>query len=202
MAAEEARRPRRPVHFGPEAMEAYGDSLPDPAETAAAAHQAAQTVVEAGRRDASRETTDRLVRLVDEVGVDTLAQLWAGRPARSLPGALWRIYVVREWVQRQSDVAASEYMAGMAPAHVNHVIAGVAEPPGIDEVRTLADRILDGVFDGDLAVALERAAAFCRVVATGRAHLDEGDVSAASAMVTTAEDLEASARLWRGGNLH
>ena len=33
----------------------------------------------------------------------------------------------------------------------------------------LADAILRGVFEGDLAVALERAAAFCRVVASGRA---------------------------------
>ena len=44
----EPGRPRRPLHFGPDAMEAHGGTLPDPAETAAAAHAAAQTVVEAG----------------------------------------------------------------------------------------------------------------------------------------------------------
>lgn len=193
----DARRPRRPLHFGPDAMEAHGGTLPDPAETAEAAHSAASTVVEAGRSDASPETTDRLLRLVDDLGIDTLAQLWAGRPARSLPGALWRMYLLREWVQRQPESAARDYSAGMAVAPVNHVIAGVVEPPGVDEVRQLSDRILSGVFDGDLAVALERAAAFCRVVATGRAHLDDGDVDSAAAMVTTAEDLEAGARLWR-----
>lgn len=197
----EAGRPRRPLHFGPDAMEAHGGTLPDPAETAEAAHAAALTVVEAGREDASAETTDRLVRLVDDLGIDTLAQLWAGRPARSLPGALWRMYLVREWVQRQPEAAARDYGAGMAVAQVNHVITGVVEPPGVDEVRQLSDRILSGVFDGDLAVALERAASFCRVVSTGRAHLEEGDVDSASSMVTTAEDLEASARLWRDGRL-
>lgn len=178
-------------------MEAHGGTLPDPAETAEAAHAAALTVVEAGRSGATRETTDRLVRLVDDLGIDTLAQLWAARPPRSLPGALWRMYLVREWTQRQPEVAAREYTAGMTVAPVSHVIAGMVEPPGVDEVRHLTDRILSGVFDGDLAVALERAGAFCRVVATGRAHLEEGDVTAASAMVSTAEDLEAAARLWR-----
>ncbi|WP_435202079.1 hypothetical protein [Janibacter sp. GS2] len=193
----EAGRPRRPLHFGPDAMEAHGGTLPDPAETVAAAHAAALTVIEAGRSDAGPETTERLLRLVDDLGIDTLAQLWSGRPARSLPGALWRMYLLREWVQRQPQAAARDYGAGMAVAPVSHVITGVVEPPGVAEVRQLSDRILSGVFDGDLGVALERAAAFCRVVATGRAHLDDGDVGSASAMVTTAEDLEAGARLWR-----
>ncbi|WP_369407291.1 hypothetical protein [Janibacter corallicola] len=199
--AGEDRRPRRPLYLEPDAMESHSASQPDPAETAAAAHQAALTVVTAGREDADGATRERLLRLVDELGLDTLAQLWADRPARSLPGALWRLYVLREWAQRQAGEAAREYARGMSVAHVDHVIAGIAEPPGVAEVRELADRILRGVFDGDLAVALERAAAFCRVVATGRAHEDEGDLPSASAMVTTAEDLEACARLWRSGRL-
>lgn len=182
-------------------MEAHGGALPDPAEAAEAAHAAAVTVVEAGRADADPATTDRLVRLVDELGLDTLAHLWSDRPSRSLPGALWRMYLLREWVQRQPVEAAREYGAGMTVAPVNHVIAGVVEPPGVEEMRQLSDRILSGVFDGDLAIALERAAAFCRVVATGRAHLEDGDIAAASAMIGTAEDLEASARLWRSGHL-
>jgi len=193
----EPGKPRRPLHFGPDAMEAHGGTLPDPAETAAAAHAAARTVVDAGRGDAAPATTERLVRLVEDVGIDTLAQLWAGRPARSLPGALWRVYVLRAWIHRNPEVAAYEYASGLAVAQVSHVIAGVVDPPGADEVRELSDRILGGLFDGDFAVALERAAAFCRVVATGRAHLEEGDVESAAAMVTTAENLEACARLWR-----
>lgn len=196
------RRPRRPLHLGPEAMEAHGGALPDPAAAAEAAHQAALTVVEAGRADASPETTDRLVRLVDTLGIDTLAELWSSRPARSLPGALWRLYILREWVQRRPDEAAREYTAGMGAAEVSHVVTGIAEPPGTQEVIQLADRILGGVFDGDLAVALERAGAFCRVIATGRAHTEESAVEPAALMLTTAEDLEACAHLWRAGNLH
>lgn len=197
----EPGKPRRPLHFGPDAMEAHGGTLPDPAETAAAAHAAAQTVIDAGRGDSTPAMTERLVRLVEDLGIDTLAQLWAHRPARSLPGALWRVYVLRAWIQRNPEAAAREYGSGLAVAQVSHVIAGVEDPPGVAEVRDLSDRILGGIFDGDLAVALERAAAFCRVVATGRAHLEDGDMTSAAALVTMAEDLEGSARLWRAGSL-
>ena len=69
------------------------------------------------------------------------------------------------------------------------------------------------MFEGDLAVALERASAFCSVVAAGRAELahdrDHVDPDGASdltrtalAMLTTGEDLRACARLWRAGDLH
>jgi hypothetical protein len=91
-------------------------------------------------------------------------------------------------------------------------VAGVADPLGPQQVSELADAVLTGVFSGDLAVALERAGAFCRVSSTGRAHraasLEGSDPAAAAgltrtaaALLTTAEDLEAAARLWRQGEL-
>ena len=43
----------------------------------------------------------------------------------------------------------------------------------VNEVKALADRILEGAYTSDFAVALERAAAFCRVVASGRAERAE-----------------------------
>ena len=53
----------------------------------------------------------------------------------------------------------------------------------------MADLILAGVFEGDLGVALERAAAFCSVVAAGRAELahdrDAVDPGAASDLART-----------------
>ncbi|MGE9808612.1 hypothetical protein [Janibacter sp. G1551] len=206
-------------------MEALGGTHPGPAEVSAAAHAAAELVVDAGRATDDPELVARLVVLVDDLGLDTLATLWSQRPARTLPGALWRLYVLREWVRRQPAEASREYTAGMTHAPVSHAIAGPADPVTPGEVRDLADRILRGVFDGDLAVALERAASFARVVSTGRAasepavdlsphpapdaapspHDDghEGDRSARSAahLLTMAEDLEAAATLWRDGRL-
>ena len=132
--------------------------------------------------------------LVDELGLSTVADLWAARPARSLPGALWRLYALREWVRRQPVQASREYAAGIRFTDVAHAVAGIAEPPGPDEVKALADDILTGVFAGDLAVALERAAAFASVISAGRADLahdrDGVDPSGAGALTTTAAAMQ------------
>jgi ABC-type tungstate transport system substrate-binding protein len=78
--------------------------------------------------------------------------------------------------------------------------AGVVEPPGPTEVVHLTDTVLRGVVVGDVPVAFERAAAFARVVAIGRVHLG-GDPRSAARLVTTAEQLETTARLEREGLL-
>ncbi len=208
----ERGRPRRPAHFSAEALEAHGGTLPGPAETTEAAHETAAVLVGSGRAAGDPDVTDRLVGLVDQLGLDTLADLWADRPARSLPGALWRLYVLREWVRRSPEAASREYAVGMQRAGVQHAVAGVVEPPSPEGVRELADRILAGVFAGDLAVALERAGAFCRVVSAGRAELAQDDdahdpdgahrqTRRAASVLTTAEDLEACAQLWRRDSL-
>ena len=161
-------RPRRPVPFGPDEIAAHGGTLPGPAEVTEVAHQTAAVLVGAGRAVDDPAVTARLVALVDDLGLSTIADLWAGRPARSLPGALWRLYALREWVQRQPVEASRQYAAGIRFTDVAHAVAGVAEPPGPDEVKVLADAVLTGIFDGDLAVALERAAAFAAVVSARR----------------------------------
>jgi len=190
-------------------MEAYGGMTPDPADLVEAAHQSAHYVVVAGRDD---ETAERFVALVDEVGLSTLAELWSERPARTLPGVLWRLYVVREWIRRDPERASREYAAGIRFAEAHHAVAGSAEPPGPTEVGLVADEILRGVYNADLAVALERASAFCHVVASGRAELaDDADIddpddgtrqtNQAAAMQSTALDLRVAANLWRRGEL-
>ena len=195
-------RPRRPAMMSPAAMEAFGGSV-DPMQEIEAAHQTAAVLVHAGRSAHDPTVTARLVDLVEELGLSTVADLWAHRPARTLPGALWRLYVLREWVRRAPDEASLDYRAGVRFADVDHAVAGAADPPGPAEVTDLADTILAGVFEGDLAVALERAAAFCRVVAAGRADRSEGEEAATRAahLMDTADDLTAAASLWRLGEL-
>jgi hypothetical protein len=199
---EQRQPPRRPANLDPRAMEAFG-GIVDPMQEIEAAHETAAVLVHAGRGAHDPGLTARLVDLVEELGLSTVADLWASRPARSLPGALWRLYVLREWVRRDPDEASRDYSAGVRFAGVEHAVAGPAEPPGPIEVSALADDILAGVFEGDLAVALERAASFCRVVAAGRADRSEGEEVAARAahLLDTAEDLTAAAGLWRAGSL-
>ena len=58
-----------------------------------------------------------------------------------------------------------------ARAQVARVVAGVADPPGPDELKAMVDEVLRGIAGSDFADVLFRAAAFARVVATGRAAL-------------------------------
>jgi hypothetical protein len=202
MSEYDHRSPRRPAFFSQSALEAHGGAY-DPTEQIHVAHETALALVHAGRAAADPAVTQKLVALVDEIGLSTLAELWSQRPARSLPGALWRLYVLREWVRRVPEEASREYAAGIRFTAPNHVVAGAAEPPGPEEMSRVIDEILRGVFEGDLAVALERAAAFCRVVSAGRADISTGDESAEQAanVLAMAEDLSVCARLWRADEL-
>ncbi|GAA3690832.1 hypothetical protein GCM10022399_03180 [Terrabacter ginsenosidimutans] len=203
MSESDHRAPRRPAFFSEAALEAHGPAY-DPTEQIHVAHETALALVHAGRAASDPAVTRKLVALVDDIGLSTLAELWSQRPARSLPGALWRLYVLREWVQRAPDEASREYAAGIRFTGPNHAVAGAAEPPGPQEMGRVIDEVLRGVFEGDLAVALERASAFCRVVSAGRADISSGDEAAEQAanVLVMAEDLTVCARLWRSGDLH
>lgn len=205
--------PRRPAFFAPVSMDSRGgaESL-DPARVTEVAHETAAVIVRTGRAAHDPALTSRLVALVDDLGLSTIAELWADRPARTLPGALWRLYALREWVRRDPIGASADYAAGIRFADVPHVVAGVADPPGPVELQELTDAILTGVFEGDLAIALQRASGFCRVVSAGRAQRandaegqdplwGSAQTRRAASMLTTADDLETCARLWRNGDL-
>lgn len=198
---DDTHRPRRPSFLEPAALEALGDRT-DPVAALHAAHETAAVLVQRGRAADDPALVSRLVALVDEIGLSTLADLWASRPARSLPGALWRLYLLREWMAGDPARAAREYGAGIRFTEPNHAVAGV-DPPGPDEVRRVADQILRGAFTGDFAVALERAAAFCAVVSSGRADVTEGEraVGQAARLQELGQDLTACAQLWRAGRL-
>lgn len=193
-------KPHRPVVRDPGVLESL-DEGSDPIEQLHVAHESAAALLQAGRAADDPEVTERLVMLVDEIGLSTVADLWAARPARSLPGALWRLYVLREWVVTDPDRVAREYAAGLQAAEPDPALADI-ESPGPDEVRRVADEILRGAFTGDFAVALERAAAFSHVVAVGRSRVSAGSVPAPRAgLEEDARDLAACARLWRTGEL-
>jgi hypothetical protein len=221
-------RPRRPAPLGQAAADAQVGGA-DPAELVEAAHATAEALIRHGH-SGDDAVTARLVSLTDEHGIDEVALLWAERPADSLPGALWRLYALRAGIRRQSELMARAFDAGRHRAPVHEAVAGVADPPGPAEVRALADAVLTGAFSGDLGTALDRAAAFCRVVSTGWALLADDVVVAAggsgapsvtpsngagagpdaataltrraSDLLRTGTQLESAARRWRAGSLH
>lgn len=197
----EPRIPRRPSSKPPAAIEALGERS-NPIDELHMAHETAAILLHSGRAAEDPVITDRLVALVDDIGIEELTELWARRPGRSLPGALYRLYLLREWTGADPEQVAREYAAGAHFAEPSHAVAG-AEPPGPDEVRRVADAILRGAFTGDFAIALERASAFCQVVVRGRAELARhvGELGRAGKLQQVARDLAASAKLWRSGAL-
>ena len=216
MPDPQPHRHHRPVLRGPDALAELAGGT-DPAEREEAAHALAAALVHGARSAADAEVTRRIVSLAEEEGLDLIASLWADAPPDSLPGALWRLYALRTWVRTDARTVARHFREGRRRAPVHEVVAGVAEPPGPAEVAALVDAVLTGVAGGDLAVTFERAAAFCRVVAVGRAH-DADEVApaagrtspdphesahamtrSAARLLRTAEQLEAAARRWRSG---
>lgn len=211
MPDDAARRPRRPAMLDPVAADALPGDL-DPALRSEIAHTTAQALVHQGRATEDADVVRRLVALVETEGLDVVAALWSDSPAETLPGALWRLYVLREWVRRDPATVSERYRLGVGAAPVHEVVAGVADSARPEDVRRVADAVLSGVYTGDLAVALERAASFCQVLAAGAAfdadHLDVVDpegadrmTRGAASLVRTAEELVAAAALWRAGRL-
>lgn len=180
----------------------------DPAAAVRAAHESARIVVDRARGSRDPEVVDRLLGYTDEHGIDAIAELWAGASPHSLPGALWRVYLVRAFIVSDPDGVSLLFDRGVAVLPTaDAAVVGAASPAGPSEIVELAGRILRGVFEGDLAIALHRAAAFCRIVAAGATSVADDQETpnpdAASVLTrralrltVTAEELAACARLW------
>jgi hypothetical protein len=167
----------------------------DPAAVSEAADRAASLLVRGARESDDDAVADRLLHLADNEGIEAIAEVWSGSPADSLAGCLWRLYLLRSWVYADPVGVAREFEAGRARAQVARVVAGVAEPPGPEELKSMVDQVLRGIAGGDFADVLFRAAAFARVVATGRAGLPDPSDQEVRRMLALAEQLEAAAHI-------
>ena len=156
---------------------------------------------------------ERLVAYTDAHGLDALADLWAASSPRSLPGTLWRIYLVRVLIRQDATGTSFFFQRGTEVlSTIDVAVAGAPMPTGPEEITELADQILRGIFRGDFGVALERAAAFCRILSAGcTSGADDADplnperatelTTRAARLALTGEELTASARLYRVGRL-
>jgi hypothetical protein len=164
----------------------------DPALVSEAADRAATLLVRGARDAGDAETADRLLHLADTEGIETIAEVWSGSPADSLAGCLWRLYLLRSWVYADPAGVSREFEAGRRSAQVARVVAGVADPPGPEQLKAMVDEVLRGIAGSDFADVLLRAAAFARVVATGRASLSGPTNAEVQRMLVLSEQLEAA----------
>jgi hypothetical protein len=191
----------RPLTPGDQFFAGIESEHADPLRVAEAADRAAHAIVRRAHDSGDSEIADRVLHLADTEGLEAIAEVWADRPADTIAGCLWRLYLLRSWVYADPAGVAREFEAGRARAAVDGVVAGVADPPGPDELRDMVDQVLRGIAASDFADVLLRAAAFARVVATGRAELPESDTLAAARIQSVATQLDRAARLELAGKL-
>jgi len=211
-------RPRRPAILDPaEAELIWGDS--DPALTSEAAHATANAVIFGPSQLAEDEPlAERVGRIIDAEGLDEIAALWSRSPAGTLPGALWRLYLLRAWLERDPETITMRFRAGgerTAPVEVreddveNPRDAVVAPAPAILDERLA--QLFSGTGEPELADVLGEAAAFLRVLADGagtdarwRTHDDEAAAPVTGrthALTATAAELDDAAARARAGRL-
>ncbi|WP_165216639.1 hypothetical protein [Schaalia sp. ZJ1691] len=208
----QARTPRRPAILDAARAEAIiGDE--DPAELSAVAHSTAWALLGVEDDTFGEAEIARLREVVRSQGVDVVAHVWSRSPEFTLPGALWRLYLLAAWYHRHPADVQSRYDEGSRSAHIPGLEAPVAVrflESVIDEV----DALLRGdLSDDDLDWILSAAARVLRVLAAGHSHsgrwiVDPTDALAypvttrIQALVRTADELDAAAREAEVGTLN
>lgn len=176
------RQFHRPARLDPEVAEAI-EGGEDPAVASELAHRTAQALVGGfPEPDDAREiepiTREGVVAVVAAHGVDAVAELWADSPATTLPGALWRLFLVREWLRRDPELIARRYAAvvdltGAGPEVLARLEAALVEArpvPSPERLRAALDGALDGAEETGapgLAPLLAATADFLRALAAG-----------------------------------
>jgi len=203
----------KPVRMSTSRMEAAitdpAELVMDPAEVSAIAHATATALLSRGQNSEDVQVREALVRFADEHGLDTLADLWSRAHPLSLPGALWRLYLVRAVVHHNPHDTAQLFQKGVDELHtIDVLVAGAPDPLSAEGFSDVLDDILMGAFDGELAHALERAAAVATAVSAGAISLALSDDREASYLTSRslkwsviAQELEGCASRARKGTL-
>lgn len=202
---------RRPAQLEPEqAEEIVGDE--DPAENSEIAHTSAWALMGVPNADFDETAVEQLKKSVRAQGVDVIASAWSRSPDFTLPGALWRIYLVWQWHQMNPDVLVERYEEGRA-AMEKQGVANDQTVPSLDEVIRADEGVLAGyATEDDLPAVLGSNAALLRVLAAGVTNgpewiTDDEHVLAhrvtrrPQALLDTANELDESERQARAGTL-
>lgn len=200
----------KPVKRPGDVVETLGGAGGDPADANALAHDTASSLLHRVRQAKDPEIVEAVIAYSDTHGIDDVAELWSGSAADTLPGALWRLYLLRHTVALAPDAAGFRFRRGLEVDTVGQAIAGAANTPTPQEVVDLATEILRGAFAGDFAVALERASGFARVMSEGSSELAGGEIDPgrleeesrrAGGFAEMSRELMIAARLWREDRL-
>lgn len=214
----QARMPRRPAMLEPaQAEQIIGDT--DPAAASELAHASAWVVMGLTDDTYPTDAPTRVRDLIAREGVDAVADLWSRSPEFTLPGALWRIFLLHEWLIREGDVVETRYRQGLAVAsHSDPQVAGNEVRFSAAELTpTAVGHSIAHLFAGEhsedtMDEVFRGAATLMRILAVGDAASDTwiddpSDPLAypvttrAHALVRTAAELERAADYAQAGEL-
>lgn len=108
---------RRPAMLDPEKAEQI-PGAEDPLVASQVAHLVAQTVL--GWYDLADEQQIRLRELIENGGIEAVNELWADSPADTLPGTLWRVYLVHQWCVRDPETVYARFSKGVKVLRASH----------------------------------------------------------------------------------
>ena len=75
------------------------------------------------------EIVERVLNLVENEGIEIIADLWSKAEAQSLPGMLWRLYLLRTSLRKNGNAYAAYWRLGEPEATSASAITGVDESP-------------------------------------------------------------------------
>lgn len=202
------RTPRRPAMLDAEQAENI-PGAEDGARSSEVAHLVAQTLV--GIEKDSDQNVQHLRELLESGGVDTVSELWSALPANTLPGTLWRLYLVYQWYLRDPDLVNERFQQGLSALEI-----GEAAPVERSEksVSTLMEE-LAALWEAKTSITgleplLDKVADFLHVLASGvsaewikdaRDELADPVTLRPQALLQTASDLKLSARIAKANRL-
>ena len=213
-----ANRPSRPAQMDP-AMLAQIEGGTDPQIVNEISHTSAAVLLNRVHKTQTPEIVERVLNLVENEGIEIIADLWSKAEAQSLPGMLWRLYLLRTSLRKNGDSYAAYWRIGQPEATSASAITGVDESPTKEDIARLADSILSGAFTGDFAVALYRASAFSAIISRGmRTYAKKLSQNAQNSESSSAQkianvlhtcanmhalslDFASGAKLWQAGKL-
>ncbi len=156
-------KPRRPAQLDDAQIEAIeGDS--DVAYNSELAHTSAQALVSMGHHHSEDDPSvrERILTLAAEEGIDVIAEAWVRSPEDTLPGALWRGYLLREWIRRYSGEVEERFEAArlVFEREGEEGYARISSTLRPEAVRELWESVFAGGFAGQLAEVLGQSARF------------------------------------------
>ena len=139
--------PRARLSLDPAVADGLAGGM-DPQALSEMSHLSAAALLDRVRHSEDPAVVERVLTLVETVGVDEIAELWSDAEPDSLPGVLWRLYMLRTWMRSNRDSIAHLWRLGEPVATTASAIAGVDQAPSEDDIVRLADSILSGAFCG------------------------------------------------------